>query len=65
MNYFSSLGKLYFTRKFNLVFFYLNPEILAKLFNLIYYLTLSAFHEHRAMQFFGIQTKTTWCGGVN
>jgi len=33
---------LYFTGKLNLVFFFhLNPEILAKLFNLIYYLILT------------------------
>jgi len=34
------LGRPYFTGKLNLVFFHLNPEILAKLFNLIYYLIL-------------------------
>jgi len=36
------LERLYFSEKLNLVFFFhLNPEILAKLFNLIYYLTLT------------------------
>jgi len=34
------IWKAYFTGKLNLVFF-INPEILAKLFNLIYYLTLT------------------------
>jgi len=33
-------GKLYFTGKWNLVFSF-NPEILAKLFNLIFYLILT------------------------
>jgi len=33
--------KLFFTRKLNLVFFHINPEVLEKLFNLIYYVILT------------------------
>jgi len=36
----SKVGRLYFIRKLDLVF-HLNSEILAKLFNLIYYLILT------------------------
>jgi len=35
------MAKLYSNKKIESSFFHLNPEILVKLFNLIYYLTLT------------------------